>query len=166
MDFQFSTSSINSPKICKAFDRPGPSWVPFTSSQNIVALSTTSPTFLASAVYSEITQEFTTMMLYNRQNCRDYEERKEKHFRVFTASPSTEYLNERNATRRGSSDTTTSISKTIAPYGYVYRIPYGDYSFHYLSQKSGCNIPVFLHVVSPSVSPAKIKNKKNIIQLR
>ena len=107
------------------------------------------------------------MILYHRRNCRDYEERKGKHFRVFTASPSTEYLNERNATHQSSSDTTTSISKIIAPYGYAYRIPYGDYSFHYLSQKSGRNIPFFFffQVVSPSVSPAKNKIKF-IIQLR
>jgi hypothetical protein len=54
------------------------------------------------------------MMLYRRQNqCWGYEERKEKRLRTFTAGPSTQYQNERNATRQSSSDTTTSTAKTI-----------------------------------------------------
>ena len=43
--------------------------------------------FLALAAHSKITQEFTNMMLYHCQTCRDYEERKEKHLHAFTASP-------------------------------------------------------------------------------
>ena len=47
------------------------------------------------------------MMLYHRQNqCRGYEERKEKRLRAFTA----QHQNERNAARRGSSDITTSTA--------------------------------------------------------
>jgi hypothetical protein len=61
----------------------------------------------SSAAQSEITQ-FTTMLDHRRR----YEERKEKRFRASTAGPSTQYQNERNAARRGSSDTTTSTAET------------------------------------------------------
>ena len=63
----------------------------------------------ASAPQSKITRGFTVMMFYRRRNqCRGYEERKEKRLRAFTA---TQYQNERNAARRGSSDVTTSTAK-------------------------------------------------------
>ena len=48
---------------------------------------------------------------YHRHNqCRGYEERKEKRLHAFTAGPSTQYR--RNVARRGSS---TSTAKTITP---------------------------------------------------
>ena len=67
----------------------------FTSTRNIVALSTTSISLHQPSGSKSLRSS--PMMLCNRRNqCRGYEERKEKRFRTFTA---TQHQTERTAAR-------------------------------------------------------------------
>ena len=129
--------------IVEAFERPG-FLSDFHISPEHCDLGNEVAHILASATQSEITQEFTIMMLHHRQNqsC-GYDRRKEKRLHVFTSTAASHQLSiELNAAHRGSSDITASIANYHLD--YVHRNSYGYYKLRIArcTLKSWCNIPV------------------------